>query len=136
MPSKKSRQRTKGRREAGHYVQVPTELLKHPNYAELLPIEVKLFFDLYGQYNGFNNGDFTAAWKIMEKLGWKSKSQLYKALKGLVGKGFIVLTRQGGRNKCSLYGVTFQSIDECKGKLDHPETQTALGWWKTGEPQY
>ncbi|MGH8320467.1 MAG: hypothetical protein ACRESI_00785 [Gammaproteobacteria bacterium] len=66
----------------------------------------------------------------MSKRGWKSKDQLNKALRELLTAGWIMLTRQGGKNQCSLYGITFQAIDECKGKLEVPVTTTAPGWWK------
>lgn len=70
----------------------------------------------------------------MQGKGWRSKDQLSKARRELLEKGFIVQTRQGWNNHCSLYGVTFQAIDDCGGKLDIPQTTTAYGWWKDGSP--
>jgi len=123
-------EKAKGRRESGTFVAVPHACLNHPNYMRLSPRAVKLLFDLLVQFRGINNGDFSAAWTIMSKRGWKSRDQLFKARRELEDTGWIQLTRQGGRNRCSLYGVTFQAIDECNGKLDVSATVTALGWWK------
>jgi len=113
-------------------LQVPHELLNCEAYLSLSPIAVKCLFDVYAEYKGKNNGDLSCTIKVMEKRGWKSKSQLDKARKELLEKGFIVLTRQGGRNKCSLYAITWKPIDECNGKLDRKSDVVSLGWWKKG----
>ena len=42
--------------------------------------------------------------------GWKSKSTLANALSELIDSGFIKQTRKGGRNKCSLYAVSWLPI--------------------------
>lgn len=125
-----SRQRTKGRKESGSFVAIPKQVLESSAYAALTAHEVKLLMDLTVQYNGSNNGDLCAAWSMMESKGWKSKGTLYRAISGLLERGFIVLTRQGGKHKPSLYAITFRAIDECKGKLDVPPTVTALNSWK------
>ena len=129
--------KSKSRKVGRSFVAVPHAILRHPNYASLKPRAVKLLFDLYGQYNGFNNGDFSAAFSIMKKLGWTSKDQLFKAREELLQKGWVVVTRQGGLNRATLFAVTFQSIDECKGKLDRKAGNKALGYWKEGHnPEY
>jgi hypothetical protein len=128
----RTRQKMKGRRDGGTFIMVPHALLDCANYASLSPRAVKLFLDLYGQFKGANNGDFTLAWKVMREKGWSSKDQLSKARRELLERGFIVQTRQGWNNRCSLYGVTFHPIDECGGKLDINPTSTAFGWWKEG----
>ena len=90
-----------------------------------------MLIDLYGQYKGFNNGDFCASMKVMLKRGWNSNDQITKAIKELRNLGWIILTKQGGlRMGPNLYAVTFQPIDECNGKLDVSATATALGYWK------
>jgi len=129
--------KSKGRKEGGSFVAVPHAIFRHQNYASLKPRAVKLFFDLYGQYCGSNNGDLSAAFTIMEKLGWTSKDQLFKAKEELLQKGWIVVTRQGGRNRPTLFAVTFRIIDECKGKLDRAAGTRPLGYWKDGHnPEY
>ena len=95
--------------------------LSHPNYIALSHRAVRLLWDLYIQYNGHNNGDFTVAYSVMRKKGWNSNDQIRKGIRELIQTCWIVLTRQGGMNNgCNLYAVTFHSIDYCKGKLDVP----------------
>ena len=124
------RSQAKGRREHGSFVALPHAVIRHKNFATLSPRATKLLFDLLASFNGKNNGDFSAAWTLMKKRGWRSRDQLDKARKELLERGFIVKTRQGGRNKCSLFAVTFFAIDECNGKLEVPATSTATGEWK------
>ncbi len=128
----RSREKTKGRKDSGSFVQLPHAILEHENFARLSHKAVRLLINIYGQYRGSNNGDLNMAYTVMKRLGWKSKDQLYKAKNELMEIGWIVQTRQGGRNFCSLYAVTFQAIDECKGKLDVKPCRVALGYWKLG----
>ena len=125
-----SRARAKGRRESGPFAAIPFVLLESPEFAALSPKAVKLFIDLYTQYRGANNGDLTAAWRIMVRRGWKSRDTLERAKKELLGKGFIQITRQGGRNLPTLYAVTFREIDECGRKLDVRPTNKPSNAWK------
>ena len=113
-------------------MQIPHELLNSDTYISLSPIAVKCLFDIYVEYRGKNNGDLSCTIKVMKERGWKSKSQLDKARKELLEKGFIVLARQGGRNKCNLYAITWRPIDECNGKLDRKADIVSLGYWKKG----
>jgi len=130
MQETKKRWKVKGRRESGNFVMLPKACLMHDNYIALSPYAVKLLIDLYANYNGRNNGDFCCTWSLMKKRGWRSESTLNNARKELLYYGWIICSRQGGRNLPSLYAVTFQSIDECKGKLDIRETATSPGNWK------
>ncbi|MGN6728468.1 MAG: hypothetical protein ACTHJG_01400 [Rhodanobacteraceae bacterium] len=91
---------------------------------------VKLLCDLGAQYRGNNNGDLSAAWRIMQPRGWKSRATLDEAEKDLVRAGMIELTRQGGLNRCNLYALTWHAIDECGGKLDVPPTRVPSGLWR------
>ena len=124
------RAKSKGRRESGTFILLPHSIVRHENFVNLSPRATKLFLDLAACYTGFNNGDFSCAWTQMKKRGWKSRDQLFKAQKELMETGFIVKTRQGGRNKCNLFALTIWPIDECKGKLDIPATHVAPGDWK------
>lgn len=109
---------------------IPHELLESAEWAQLSAIEVKLLIDLYAQFNGRCNGALSAAWSIMRARGWCSQDTLNRALRGLIGKGFIVKTRQGGRNRCSLFAVTWREIQECGGKHDVDATSIAGNNWK------
>lgn len=105
---------------------IPSAVWNHPDYIALSPKAVKLFNDIGGQYNGYNNGDLCASITLMKKRGWRSRDQLSKAIKELLARNWIILTRQGGLNMGpNLYAITWQPINECNGKLDVKETLTA-----------
>lgn len=130
-------QRTKGRRLSWTFAAKPHHIFRadtrnnKPSPASVLShMAAHMLDNLTAQYNGNNNGDLTAAPNIMKLYGWNSQGSINKALKELLAHGFIEQTRQGGRNKCSLYAITWQSIDECKGKLDVPPTRVASNLWK------
>ena len=120
----------KGRSKTATFFRFPKEVLHSKQYAALGGWEVKLIADFGAMYNGKNNGDFSAAWVIMSERGWKSKGTLYKAIKATMKAGFVTVTRQGGRNKTSLYALTFIAIDHCEGKLDVSETKRPPNFWK------
>jgi hypothetical protein len=124
----------KGRIEKGGYVALPHVVLRSNGFAKLSAYAVKLLNDFLSQYYGSNNGDFHATFSLMQKRGWKSKGTLNRAIKELIESGFVELSRQGGRNKCSLYCVSFYAIDECKGKLDISATKCPTSVWRKNEP--
>jgi hypothetical protein len=86
--------------------------------------------NLISQFDGKNNGDLSAAPKICKLYGWSSQGSVYSALVELLANGFIEQTRQGGRNQCSLYAVTWLPINECNGKLDVSATKVASNLWR------
>lgn len=132
----RSRLSTKGRRESGHFIAIPTLILESSQYAALSPPTVKLLLDLFAQYRGNNNGDFCATWSLMNRRGWKSRDTLARAIKTLLASGFIVKARQGekghtsGHRRPTLYAVTWKGIDECGGKLDIQPNPVPLNTWK------
>jgi hypothetical protein len=124
------RDRVTGRREAGSFIALPKVVLDSDNFIRLSPRAVKLLIDLYCVYNGNNNGDFCAAWSLMKSRGWRSESTLRESLIELQHYRLIMLTRQGSKRRPSLYGVTFQAIDACDGKLDISSTAAPPGDWR------
>jgi hypothetical protein len=96
---------------------VPLAVLESLQYAALSWPARALLIELAAQFNGHNNGDQSAAFALHRKRGW-TRSTLQAATVELEQAGFIVRTRQGGRNACNLYGLTWQPLDECAGKLD------------------
>ena len=114
------------------FLGLPHAVLDCPAYIELPNAAKVLLVDIGRQFNGFNNGDLSCTLSLMQKRSWKSKSQLDKAKAVLLEKGFIALTREGGRNRCNLYCLTWQKIDEHKGKLDRPATKAPLSYWRQG----
>lgn len=139
----RSLRKSRGRVDRVSVTVIPKTILESEEYAALTAYEVKLLIDILVQFNGYtNNGDLQCTWRLMkQQRGWRSPDTLARALRGLIDKGFIVKTRQGGMNKCSLYAITWVEIHECKGKLDVRPTRTALGLWRKNkslirEPEY
>ena len=122
--------RNKGRYPFKFFVMFPWDVLNHETFRTLSPKATKLVVDIAAQYRGSNNGDLCATMSLMKKRGWNSNDQLDKAKKELIKQDVIQLTRQGGRNKCNLYALTWFPIDECKGKLDIASTITAPVNWR------
>ena len=113
----------------GGFLMMPHALLNCAKFRALSPIGVKLLLDVAGQYNGKNNGDLSAAWKVMQPRGWHSEATLGKAKKELLKAGFIAETRKGRLpNVCSLYGITWQPLN-ASPKLDIGADGFPYGQW-------
>ncbi len=131
--SRKSFARAKQRREPGGFVAFPSCVLRSEAMRLLSPFALKLLMELVGQYRGNNNGDLCMAWSILASRGWRSKATLEKAKKELLASGLIIIARQGGRHRPSLFALTFFSVDECDGKLDVDATRRPPGHWRRHE---
>jgi hypothetical protein len=131
----RSRLSAKGRRENGKYAGIPHAVMEHQCYTTLSSKGIRLLLELARQYNGHNNGDLSAAWFLMQQRGWRSRDTVDKAEKELEDHDLIMRTRQGGKNACTLYALTWVAIDECKGKLDVRSTNIPPGDWQRWEPK-
>ena len=101
------------------YLHLHKLLLDSEDFKSLKGNSIKLLIDIAQQFNGRNNGDLCASLSLMRKRGWNSNQQLSKALRELIDKNLIMLTKQGGLNMGpNLYAITWQPIHECNGKLD------------------
>lgn len=113
----------------GGFLLLPAALLNCTKFRALSSSGVKLLIDMGSQYNGKNNGDLSAAWKIMQPKGWNSEATLHKAKKELLAAGFISETRKGRRpNLCSLYGITWQPLNPSP-KLEVQPFAFPVGEW-------
>jgi hypothetical protein len=126
------RPKFKGRGKSAPFVRVDREWLDSEEFGQLSGHAVKLFFELARQYRGpdTTNGDLQAAWSLMQKRGWSSASALTRAKRELLETGWAIQTRQGGRNRCSLFALTVWPVDDCKGKHDEPPTHAPLHLWR------
>lgn len=139
-----ARNRSKNKSEFGSYAAKPHCIFRadtragKPSIASTLSSKAFVLLDnLIAQYQGNNNGDLSAAKKILTLYGWsQSNSAIDKAKYELLAKGFIQQTRQGGKNKASLYAVTWINIDECNDKLDVPPTSKSSNLWKPENAQH
>ena len=131
----RTRQKAKARREQGAFVAFPCNVLNHPNFINLSAKGTRLLMDICSQLRfkeggPMNNGDLCVTLSVMKNRGWNSNESLRFALAELLYYEFIVITRQGGRNLCSLYAVTWWAINECDGKLDMQPSRTPSNEWR------
>lgn len=105
-------------------------------YQRLGASAVKLYHDISAHWDGKNNGDLCVTYSVMSKLhGWVSNATLRKALKELLDARFLVLTREGDRNRPALYALTTVPIDKCLdengfSKIHIEPTSRAPDWWR------
>ena len=128
--------RTVGRRIAGGFIALPNAIFRTPEFAALSGRAVKLVIEMALQFNGSNNGDLSITRVVMANRGFKSADQLVKARDELIQTGWIQQTRQGGRNICSLYALTWLAIDRCGGKLDVAHGPMPPHLWKPENPKH
>ncbi len=132
-PKKSKAERQRCKWGGGPFSAIPRVFAQSEVMAGLSPFACKLLFDLLAQYTGFNNGDFAITWSKMQGRGWNSKATLGKATNELLDKGIAIRTRRGGRRRCHLYALSIYDIDECKGKLDVPQTSKPPRLWVKNE---
>ena len=119
----------------GRYMALPYLVLNSERFKSLHPRSVKLLLDIAMQYNSRNNGNLQATMNCMRHRGWTSNSQLTAAIRELLEKELIYLTRQGGLGmSCNLYAIGWQPINECpNAKLDVSPTKTPPATWMKKE---
>lgn len=127
--------KSKGRGSKGPtFVQLFHHVMDSPNYRHMSYRARALLLDVLRFYNRRNNGDLAITPKLMRPLGWTSNDQLQKAQMELEHYGFIKRSRQGGRNSCNLFALTFYPIDECGGKHDLAPSSVPSNEWKNEQP--
>tara|TARA_Y100000052_G_C2949775_1_gene86367 strand:- start:299 stop:757 length:459 start_codon:yes stop_codon:yes gene_type:complete len=88
----------------------------HPDYISLDKTSRALLWDMYRQYNGYNNGNISAAHGVMGKWGWDKKT-LLRCRKKLEAAGWIVVTRiPRAKKEPTLYAFSWLKIDSWQGK--------------------
>lgn len=124
-----------GRAKAGRFVGIPFSVLDSPQGKALKHAEKAFLIDLLLQYTGSNNGMLSPCFALMSEYGWATSS-LHRAKKGLIDKGFLVVTRQGKKIKGvpTLVAVTWRGIDEPRKTLVYDDgikpDATPLNYWK------
>lgn len=126
----------KGRKPGGSFTALPHHVFRasgdRPAPAAALSATARaLLVDVCQQLNGRNNGNLSAAPKVLAPYGWTSRGTLDAALVELVAHGFLAPTRQGGRNRCSLFAVTWIGIDE--GPHDAKPDPVPSRLWEAGK---
>lgn len=128
------RARMTGRRgnKPERFAGIPIRCMESEHFIQLSSKAKVLLLELAMQFNGRNNGDLSITPKVLKPRGWRSNRALYAKRDELELGGWIVTTRIGGRNRCSLYALTFHPIDDCKGKHDVQPSSRTLDFWKMG----
>lgn len=105
---------------------VPHRVMQSDSYKAVSGNAVQLLLELSRQYNSGNNGDLTCAHSVLKEQGFKSRQTIDRAKKELIKNDLIRESRAGQfRNPhsvCALYALTWQSVDDCNGKLDIKST--------------
>lgn len=123
--------------DGGQAFIIPLTLLRHPNFKRLSANACKLVFDLARQYSGFNNGYLSAALSILKPLGWRSEATIRESVAECMHYHLIKKTRQGGRNRCNLFALTWWRIHEKDGRpLEVRATLRPSNDWKEARPDY
>lgn len=113
-----------------NFAGIPRIVMENPDFRALSPNARNLLLILAYYYKGKNNGDLSCSFNTMKDWGYKSPETLNKAKKELIERNMIVETRSGRflnpGGYCSLYALTWESINECKGKLEVKPTTTPV----------
>jgi hypothetical protein len=111
-PSKRHNGKSGGNGFGERFVGIPKSAYESPAFLALSPYAIKLLIDVAIQYNGHNNGDLSAAWKMMSKRGWRSETTLNKAKQELLKAQFLIEMRKGRRpNLCTLFALTWRALN-------------------------
>lgn len=120
-----------GRGKDHSFLRLPHFLLDSPEFARLSGSAVKLLLDAAKEFKGANNGNLNLAWSRLAQRGWVSQGTAHRAKHELLAAGFLECTRHGGRNRCSLYAITWEPIDACdKAQLEVAPTRIASHRWR------
>lgn len=119
-------------RGAATFLGIPHYVFRSEEFGQLGAWELKLLIELAGHYNGFNNGDLSAAMSVLRERGWNSTGTLSKAIRKLRNAGWIITTRHGHRGgQCALFAVSWWPIDHCEGKrLEIAAEKTPRNTWQ------
>ena len=112
------------------FIAMPHVLLGNARILNLTPNAHKTLNYLASQYKGNNNGDLDICEKNARKRGMKmSAASLRRGANELEEAGVIQKTRQGGKNRNSLYALTWREINYDARKHDYlSSVKPTMGW--------
>ncbi|HDR1059025.1 hypothetical protein PMCNE_04450 [Pasteurella multocida] len=105
------------------------DVVNSPQFIALSASAKTTFIHLLGKYNGKNNGDLSAPLTQAKISFGIADKTLQKGLTELQKAGFVEVTRQGNKNKCSLYALTCFPEHYSDGRRKSTES-TAKDSWK------
>ena len=128
-PSKRTKHRGRGREHS--FLRLPHFVLESQEFAALSGNAVKLLLDAAKEFKGSNNGDINLAWSRLSARGWVSQGTVHRAKHELLDAGFLVCTRHGGKNLCSLYAITWEPVDTIERvRLEVAPERVASHLWR------
>lgn len=120
-----------GKGKSHDYLQLFTFMLESAEFSALSGSAIKLLLDVGARYKGSNNGDLSIVWKDLRRRGWSSQGTVHRAKTELLASGFLICTRHGGKNRCSLYGITWKPIDACtRAQIEVAPERVASHLWR------
>lgn len=107
------------------------DLVNDPRFIKLSNSAKVAFLHLLAKYDGKNNGDLCAPLNRAKECFGLSSQGLKNALDELVSFKLLQVTRQGGKNQCSLYALTcFKLNDVEKAGIFIKSTERPSDEWK------
>ncbi|WP_262508732.1 hypothetical protein, partial [Ursidibacter maritimus] len=129
---KSNKKELKNKLNGNTFVPLRTDLVNSPSFITLSNAAKVVFIHMLGKYNGKNNGDISAPQNKAKSLFNLSPRGLKLALDTLIDKNFIEITRQGSKNRCSLYALTcFPMNNINKHDIYLKETHKPSDRWKS-----
>jgi hypothetical protein len=127
--NQRNRFRNKGRRDGPPFLSIEHRISDSEEFGSLSGYGAKLLLELARQYRPGRNGDISIPWSMLKNRGWRSQATVQAAKRELIDAGWIIETRKGGRNCCSLYALTYYKIDESH-KHQEPPTNLPPNLWQ------
>ena len=128
--TERRRQKLVGRSKGAPFLMLEHRISDSPEFGQLSGNAVKLLLELARQYRPGKNGDLSIPWSMLSLRGWRSKATVQAAKLELLVAGWIIETRKGGKNMCSLFALTYYPVDESPKHLE-PGTTVAPHLWRT-----
>ncbi len=92
-----SRSRRNKNRIHGHFIMLPTKMIRNKEWKELSPVAREVYIQLKGKYNGSNNGKIRLYYSELDDIeGLRSPSSKSKAFRELEVKGWVKRIQIGG----------------------------------------
>ena len=130
----KTGQRKHGIKRGERFAMIPEKVAHSEAFCSLTASAHRLLVLALTKYHGNNNGDITLTKSELKAYRFTCSDTLNRALKELLNKGLLVLTKQGGFGMGhalpNLYAIGWLDIPECK-KLDIDTPAIAINGWAT-----
>ncbi len=107
------------------YAALPRVFYTTEEFRALSPQARSLLIEYALRFKGNNNGNLEMTEQQFATAGLGTPTTFRRYNTELINAGWIVVTRQGGLGKCSLYALTYLRIDKTEIRYDHPITAGA-----------